>query len=46
MYTSLAYEDYKELEEQMKKFSETTHTTEPAFYHKSIRMKINSTLTM
>ncbi len=46
LYTSLSYDDYKQLEEQMRKFVETTHTTEPAFYHKSIRLKINPELTI
>ena len=46
LYTSLSYDDYKQLEKQMRKFSETTPTTEPAFYHKSIRLKINPELTI
>ena len=47
-YIHLAYEDYKNLEEQMKKFAETTHKTdlEPSFYHKAIRLQITPTLTM
>ena len=44
-YFHLAYEDYKLLEEQMRKFSETTHTSMPGqFYHKSIRLKIGGDL--
>ncbi len=46
IYTSLSYENYKNLEEQMRKFAETTHTTEPSFYHKSIRLQITPDLTM
>ena len=45
-YIHLAYEDYKNLEEQMKKFNETSHTTEPGFYHKAIRLQITPDLTM
>ncbi len=51
-YIHLTYEDYKRLEEQMKKFAETTHKTaaqalkDPSFYHKSIRLKITPELTM
>ena len=47
MYVHLSYDDYKRLEAQMKKFAETTHTSTPGpFYHKSIRLQINDTLTM
>ena len=46
IYTSLSYENYKHLEAQMKTFAETTHTTEPSFYHKSIRLKITPDVTM
>ncbi len=47
-YIHLAYEDYKNLEEQMKKFAETTHTTtgQGNFYHKAIRLQITPNLTM
>jgi len=44
MYLHLTYEDYKNLEAQMKKFSETTHTSTGGFYHKSIRLKITDDL--
>lgn len=40
-YMHLTYEDYKELEQQMQDFKETSHRTEGGFYHKSIRLKIN-----
>lgn len=40
----LPYEDYKELEKQMKEFKETSHTSVEGFYHKSIRLNINDTL--
>lgn len=47
IYTHLSYENYKELEQQMKTFSETTHISTPGpFYHKAIRLKITPTLTM
>ncbi len=45
-YIHLIYEDYKNLEEQMKKFAETSHTTEPGFYHKAIRLQVTPDLTM
>ncbi len=40
-YMSLPYEEYKELEQQMREFKETTHKSETGFYHKSIRLRIN-----
>ena len=45
MYVSLSYEDYKQLEQQMKQFAETSHTTEPGFYHKAIRLQVTEDLT-
>ncbi len=45
MYMHLhKWEDYKRLEDQMKAFKETTHTTTGGFYHKSIRLTINDEL--
>lgn len=41
-YFHLTYEDYKNLEKQMKEFKETSHKTETGFYHKSIRLRLNS----
>jgi hypothetical protein len=46
IYTHLAYEDYKNLEQQMRTFAETTHKTEGGFYHKSIRLRINDDLVL
>lgn len=46
IYTHLTYENYKNLEKQMKEFGETAHRTEGGFYHKSIRLKINDELIM
>lgn len=44
-YFHLSYEEYKTLEEQMRKFAETVHTSMPGpFYHKSIRLKISPEL--
>lgn len=45
-YLHLRYEDYKELERQMREFAETTHTTTGNYYHKSIRLRIASDLIM
>lgn len=45
MYIHLTYEDYKNLEAQMKAFRETAHTSTPGgFYHKSIRLRIGQDL--
>lgn len=45
IYMSLAYEDYKQIEQQMKDFRETTHTGTPGpFYHKSIRIRVTNDL--
>ena len=44
-YFHLTYEDYKNLEQQMRQFAETTHTSTPGpFYHKSIRLRIDESL--
>ena len=44
-YFHLTYEDYKNLEQQMRQFAETTHTSTPGpFYHKSIRLRIDENL--
>ena len=40
IYVQISYESYKALEEQMRAFNETTHTTTGGFYHKSIRIEI------
>ena len=45
-YVHLTYEEYKNLEKQMRKFNETSHTSEGGFYHKSIRLKITNDLLM
>ena len=39
-YMHLTYEEYKELEAQMRQFAETSHKSEGGFYHKSIRLTI------
>ena len=44
-YFHLTYEEYKDLERQMKEYAETTHVSTPGpFYHKSIRLKISDKL--
>jgi hypothetical protein len=45
-YIHLSYEEFKDLEIQMKEFRETTHKSEGGFYHKSIRLKISGDLIM
>lgn len=44
MYMHLRYEDFKSIEEQMKAFKETVHKTTGGFYHKSVRLRIDSNL--
>jgi len=39
-YMHLTYEEFKNVEQQMKAFKETSHKTEGGFYHKSIRLEI------
>ena len=47
LYIHLDYENYKALEQQMREFRESTHTSMPGpFYHKSIRLKINQDTTI
>ncbi len=45
-YIHLDHEAYKSLEKQMKGFEETTHKTVTGFYHKSIRLRIDTNLIM
>ena len=45
-YIHLTYEEFKNVEEQMKSFKETSHKSEGGFYHKSIRLKIADGLIM
>ena len=42
MYLSVSYEEYKDLEEQLRNFSEIekTHGKGEEFYHKSLRLHI------
>lgn len=42
MYMHLTYEHYKRLEDQMRAFNETSHTSTGGFYHKSIRLQIDA----
>jgi hypothetical protein len=44
MYLHLTYEAYKTMEQQMKEFKETSHTSTGGFYHKSVRLKIGDDL--
>ena len=45
LYMSLNYEDYKDVERQMRAFGETTHRSTPGdFYHKSIRLMVGKGL--
>lgn len=46
VYTHLTYEEYKELERQMREFAETSHETTKGFYHKSIRLRVADDLVM
>lgn len=40
IYMHLQYEEYRELERQMRAFNETSHKSTGGFYHKSIRLKV------
>lgn len=40
-YQHLSYEQYKALEQAMRKFKETSHKTTGGFYHKSIRLALD-----
>ncbi len=42
LYLQLDHEDYKDLEQQMKEFKETEHTSVKGFYHKSIRLRLSN----
>lgn len=44
VYMHLTYEEYKDLERQMREFRETTHKSEGGFYHKSLRVKAGEDL--
>ena len=40
MYMRLSYDEYKEVERQMRAFKESVHTSVDGYYHKSFRMRI------
>jgi len=46
MYCHLSYEEYKELEQQMRTFAETTHKSTGGFYHKAIRLRVSRDMIM
>ena len=46
MYIHVAYENYKEVERQMRELKETSHVSTGGFYHKSIRIKISDDLVL
>ena len=46
LYASLSYDDYKNIEAQMRAFKETSHRSEQGYYHKSIRLKITPDVTL
>ena len=45
IYLNLSFDEYKELERQMKEFPETSHGEGTDWYHKSVRLKIGEGLT-
>ncbi len=45
VYVNLGFDDYKNVEAQMKAFAETEHGNGTEYYHKSIRIKITDELT-
>ena len=45
LYIGIGYEEYKNIEAQMRAFAETVHRSMPGdFYHKSIRLVVNDDL--
>lgn len=46
IYVHLTYEHYKQLEQQMRAFKETQHTSTGGFYHKSIRLQVDDSTIM
>lgn len=46
LYLQLTYEEYKELEEQLRELKETSHVSEGGFYHKSIRLRITENMVL
>ena len=40
MYMNLSFDEYKDIERQMKAFPETSHGEGTDWYHKSVRLKI------
>jgi hypothetical protein len=46
IYIHLDYENYKQLEVQMREFAETQHTSTSGFYHKSIRLRVSDDMVM
>lgn len=45
LYVQLSYEEYKDLERQMREVPETTHRTVPdGGYHKAIRLQVKDGL--
>jgi len=46
LYMRLTYEQYKNLEDQLRRFSEieTTHSTVNGGYHKALRLQVTDTL--
>lgn len=48
MYVQLNYEDYKGIENQLKRFNEleTSHKTVDGGYHKAFRLKVSAHLTL
>ena len=45
-YVQLGYDEYKEVENQLRDFSniETSHKTVEGYYHKALRIKIGTSL--
>lgn len=46
MYVQLGYDEYKELENQLRNWSliETSHQTVEGYYHKALRIKVGTML--
>ena len=44
MYMNLSFDEYKDLERQMKDFPETSHGEGTDWYHKSVRLRVGDGL--
>ncbi len=46
IYMNLGFDEYKDIERQMREFPETTHGEGTEWYHKSVRIRVGDGLTI